>query len=388
MNIHEYQAKELLRSYGVQTLQGYVASTPEDAVTAASKLEESTSWVVKAQICSGGRAKSGGVRFAESLDEVRECASDILNKSLITTQNGLHTKKVEKLLIEPQIKFDHEYFVAISLDRRIGRVVMLASDQGGELLDDVIENSPDRIVRAVIDPAVGYTNSLGRKLAYGLGFKNGQVEKACEFFGNLYQLYVEKDCLNLEINPFIANENKDLVALDAKILVDENALFRQEQILHYIDDAPDIVDADVVKGYSYLELDGNIGVFCNGAGLAMATIDALERMGESAANFIDLNGNATQHSVEKAFTTLLNNDKVKVIIVNIFGGIMKCDIVASGVISAMNGHERKLPLIVRMDGTHVALGKKLLKDSEIEFIIANDLQEVAEKALEVARKEA
>lgn len=379
MDIHEYQAKQLLSSYGIQTLPNVVARSADEAVSGCEKVGPGP-WVVKAQIYAGGRAKSGGIRFTDSLDEVREFTSEILSKSLITTYNGLLTKKVEKVLVEPKIEFDQEYFVAITLDRRLGRVVMIASKEGGGSLDAAAEEHPESIVRVSIDPATGFSPSLGRKLAYGLGLKNGQVAVACDFFHNLYRLYSEKDCLNLEINPFIIKEGQ-FIALDAKFCFDDNALYRQPELKNFLQDSADIVCDDVRRGFTYLELSGNVGLFVNGAGLALATYDAIKRAGGEPANFIDINGNANESAVETAFSYLLANSKVKVILINIFGGIMKCDIIASGMIQAIQKNPRPVQLIVRLEGTHVALGKKMLKESGITYTLAQDLQDACDKAM-------
>lgn len=384
MDVHEYQAKQMLSSYGIQILPNVVARSAEEAVQGCQQLG-SGPWVIKAQIYAGGRAKSGGIRFTDSLDEVHEFTGEILSKSLITTYSGILTKKVEKVLIEPKVSFEREYFVAITLDRRNGRVVMIASREGGGSLDTVVEERPESVVRASFDPATGYSPALGRKLAYGLGLKNGQVEAACNFFSSLYRLYTEKDCLNLEINPFIITADNSFVALDAKFCFDDSALFRQPDLHQFLTDSSDIICDDVRRGYTYLELAGNIGLFVNGAGLSLATYDAIKRADGEPANFIDINGNANEAAVEKAFMHLLDNSKVKVILVNIFGGIMKCDIIASGMIQAIQQTGRKVPLVVRMEGTHVALGKKILKESGISYTLAQDLQDACDKAVALAQ---
>ncbi len=380
MDIHEYQAKQLLRSFGIQSPASVLVRHSSEVEEACHQLG-SGPWVIKAQIYAGGRAKSGGIRFAETIDEAKQYTEEILSKSLITTHTGLLTKKVEKLLIEPKINFDQEYFVAVTLDRRNGRVIMLASKEGGDALQKAIEEKADSIIRVSLDPATGYTDALGRKLAYGLGLKNGQVDQACTFFKGLYQLYVEKDCLNLEINPFVITPDLGFLALDAKFCFDDSAIFRQPDLTQFLSDSADIICNDTRCGFSYLELAGNIGTFVNGAGLSMATFDALKRAGGEPANFIDINGNATEEAVERAFSYLLCNNKVKAILVNIFGGIMKCDIIAGGILHAMAKNPRPVHLVVRMEGTHVALGKKMLKESGIRYSIASDLQEGCEKVM-------
>lgn len=378
MDVHEYQAKQMLRSYGIQSPPGVLVRQANEVEAACATLG-GEAWVVKAQIYAGGRAKSGGIRFASTVEETKQYSEEILSKSLITTYSGLLTKKVEKLLIEPKVSFDREYFVAITIDRRNGRVVMLASREGGGALQSVIDELPESIVKVSFDPATGYTDSLGRKLAFGLGLKNGQVEKACTFFKGLYQLYTDKDCLTLEINPFIISNNNEFLVLDAKLCFDDNALFRQPELSQFLKESDDILCRDARAGFSYLELTGNIGIFVNGAGLSLATYDAIRRSGGEPANFIDINGNATVDAVERAFSYLLLNPKVKAILINIFGGIMKCDIIAGGMIAAMQKNPKNLPLIVRMEGTHVALGKKMLKESGLQYTLVHDLQEACEK---------
>ena len=385
MNVHEYQAKELMRKFGISTLGGQVITTVNDAVDAAKKLGGKV-WVVKAQIHAGGRGKAGGVKLARSISEVKEHATNILGKTLVTHQTGPEGKEVKTLLIEEGCEIDHEYYVGLVMDRSTGKVTFMASREGGVEIEKVALETPEKIIKVAIDPAIGYTTFVGRKLGYGIGMKKDLVKKADAFFKGLYDLYVTCDCTVAEINPLVTTKEQDVIALDAKLNFDDNALFRQEEIIDYRDPNEESeleMEADAF-GLSYISLDGNIGCLVNGAGLAMGTMDIIKLHGGEPANFLDVGGSATKEAVEKAFSIILTDEKVKAILVNIFGGIMKCDIIAEGVVAAAKSLDLKVPLVVRLEGTNVAVGKKILKESGLEIIAANDLDDAAKKVVEAA----
>ncbi len=385
MNVHEYQAKDLMRAQGISVLRGGVASTADEAVKVAEKLGGKI-WVVKAQIHAGGRGKGGGVKLAKSLDEVKQHASAILGMQLVTHQTGPEGKKVLKVLIEEGCDIDHEYYVGIVLDRSIGKLVMMASSEGGVEIEKVAHETPEKIIKAIIDPATGYTAAAGRKLAYGIGLKGDALPKALKFFEGLYNLYVSKDCSIAEINPLVTTKQGDVLALDAKLNFDENALFRHADIEALRDPTEESAqELEAGKfGLSYISLDGNIGCLVNGAGLAMGTLDIIKLHGGSPANFLDVGGGATKETVQKAFEIILQDKNVKAILVNIFGGIMKCDIIADGVIAAAKELGLKVPLVVRLEGTNVALGKKMLNESGLKITAADDLADAAKKVVAAA----
>jgi succinyl-CoA synthetase beta subunit len=385
MNIHEYQAKELMRSFNINVLNGQVATTVPEAVEAAKKLGGSV-WVVKAQIHAGGRGKGGGVKVAKSLADVEKYAKEILGMQLITHQTGPEGKKVLKVFIEAGCEIEHEYYVGIVLDRTQGKLVMMASSEGGMEIEKVAHESPDKIIKAVIDPASGFTPSAGRKLGYGIGLKGETLNKAIKFFEGLYKLYVAKDCSIAEINPLVVTKSGDVLALDAKLNFDDNALERHPEIEALRDHSEESAqELEAHKyGLSYISLDGNIGCLVNGAGLAMGTLDIIKLHGGTPANFLDVGGGASKETVEKAFSIILQDKHVKAILVNIFGGIMKCDIIAEGVIAAAKSLGVKVPLVVRLEGTNVALGKKLLNESGLKIIAADDLADAAKKAVAAA----
>lgn len=387
MNIHEYQAKDLMRKFGISVLRGEVAKTVDEAVAGAKKLGGNI-WVVKAQIHAGGRGKAGGVKLAKSLDEVKKHAQEILGKTLITHQTGPEGKKVHTLLIEEGCEIDHEYYVGIVLDRSKGRVTMMASREGGMEIEKIAHESPEKIIKVSIDPSVGYTGYVGRKLAYGIGMKGDLVGKASKFFEGLYKLYMASDCTVAEINPLVTTKKGDVLALDAKLNFDENALFRHPEVIAYRDpteESPEETEASQY-GLSYISLNGNIGCLVNGAGLAMSTMDIIQLHGGEPANFLDVGGGATKEAVEKAFTIILRDKNVKAILVNIFGGIMKCDIIADGIIAAAKSTNLSVPLVVRLEGTNVEKGKKMLKESGLKITAANDLKDAADKVVAAAKK--
>lgn len=389
MNVHEYQAKELMREFGISTLKGHMAKSVEDAVAGAEKLGGNI-WVVKAQIHAGGRGKAGGVKLAKSLDEVKTHATDILGKTLVTHQTGPEGKKVLTLLVEEGCEIAHEYYVGIVLDRNNGRVTFMASSEGGVEIEKVAEETPEKIIKVAIDPAAGFTPFVGRKLAYGIGLKDKeQVKKASQFFNGLYNLYMEKDCTTAEINPMVLTKSGDILALDAKLNFDANALFRHPEIEELRDETEESAKELEASehGLSYIELDGNIGCLVNGAGLAMGTLDIISLFGGKPANFLDVGGGATKDTVQKAFSIILSDPNVSAILVNIFGGIMKCDIIAEGIVAAAKELGIKVPLVVRLEGTNVALGKKILNESDLSIIAADDLGDAAKKAVAAAKGE-
>jgi succinyl-CoA synthetase beta subunit len=386
MNVHEYQAKDLMRQFNIAVLKGGVADTPAQAVEVAKKLGGKI-WVVKAQIHAGGRGKGGGVKLARSIEEVEKYAKEILGMQLVTHQTGPEGKKVLKVLIEEGCDIDHEYYCGIVLDRTVGKVAMMVSTEGGMEIEKVAHETPEKIIKAHIDPATGFTQAHGRKLGYALGLKGETLKKAMSFFEGLYKLYMEKDCSIAEINPLVTTKSGDVLALDGKLNFDDNALFRHPEIEALRDETEESAqELEAGKfGLSYISLDGNIGCLVNGAGLAMATLDILKLHGGTPANFLDVGGGATKETVQKAFSIILQDKNVKAILVNIFGGIMKCDIIANGVVDAAKELSLKVPLVVRLEGTNVALGKKILAESGLKITPANDLADAAQKAVAAAK---
>lgn len=386
MNVHEYQAKDLMRKYDIAVLSGGVAETPAEAVEVAKKLGGSV-WVVKAQIHAGGRGKGGGVKLARSMEEVEQHAKDILGMQLVTHQTGPEGKKVLKVLVEQGCAIEHEYYAGIVLDRSSGKVAMMVSVEGGMDIETVAHESPEKIVKAFIDPATGFTPAAGRKLGYALGLKGEALKKTIKFLDGLYRLYIEKDCAIAEINPLVTTKDGDVIALDAKLNFDDNALFRHPEI-EALRDITEESEQELEAGkfgLSYISLDGNIGCLVNGAGLAMATLDILQIYGGNPANFLDVGGGATKETVQKAFSIILEDKNVKAILVNIFGGIMKCDIIAAGVVDAAKELGISVPLVVRLEGTNVALGKKILAESGLKITAADDLADAASKAVAAAK---
>ena len=380
MNVHEYQAKELMRKFGIKVLNGHVAKTADEAVEAAKKLGGNI-WVVKAQIHAGGRGKAGGVKLAKTLDEVKKYASEILGSTLVTHQTGPEGKMVHTLLIEEGCQIDHEYYVGLVLNRDTSMVTFMASTEGGVDIEHVAETTPEKIIKVAVDPATGYRPYLGRRIAYALGLPKELHNEASAFFEGLYNLYMANDCSIAEINPLVTTKDGKVLALDAKLNFDDNALFRHPEVAAYRDlteESEKEIEASKF-GLSYISLDGNIGCLVNGAGLAMGTMDIIQLEGGSPANFLDVGGGATKEAVEKAFSIILSDKNVKGILVNIFGGIMKCDIIAEGIIAAAKSLGVKVPLVVRLEGTNVDLGKKLLNESGLKITAANDLGDAAKK---------
>ncbi len=386
MNIHEYQGKEILRKYGVTTPRGIPCFSVDEAVEAAKKLGGNV-WVVKAQIHAGGRGKGGGVKVAKSLDEVRELAGQILGMTLVTHQTGPQGKLVQRLLIEEGADIQKEYYVGMVVDRGTQRVALMASSEGGMNIEDVAAKTPELIHKVFVDPATGLTDAEGEDIARKIGMPEGAVKEACKFMQGLYNAFVETDASLAEINPLIRTGDNRVIALDAKFNFDSNALYRHPEIMELRDLSEE--DPDEIKasefGLTYISLDGNIACLVNGAGLAMATMDIIKLYGGSPANFLDVGGGATTERVTEAFKIMLANPAVKAILVNIFGGIMRCDVIANGVVAAAKQVELKVPLIVRLEGTNVDLGKKILAESGLPIISANGMADAAQKAVNAAK---
>ncbi|WP_226658308.1 ADP-forming succinate--CoA ligase subunit beta [Pseudalkalibacillus hwajinpoensis] len=386
MNIHEYQGKEVLRSYGVSVPNGQVAYSAKEAVDVAKQLDSSV-YVVKAQIHAGGRGKAGGVKIAKNLEEVRTYAEEILGKTLVTHQTGPEGKEVKRLLIEEGCDIKQEYYVGLVLDRVTSRVVMMASEEGGTEIEEVAEHSPEKIFKEVIDPAVGLQGYQARRLAFNINIPKEQVNKAVKFMLGLYKVFVEKDASIAEINPLVTTGDGNVMALDAKLNFDPNALYRHKDILELRDlDEEDAKEIEASKyELSYIALDGNIGCMVNGAGLAMATMDIIKHYGGDPANFLDVGGGATAEKVTEAFKIILSDKNVKGIYVNIFGGIMKCDVIAEGVVEATKQVGLEIPLVVRLEGTNVDLGKQILKDSGLNITAAESMADGAEKIVSLVK---
>ncbi|WP_054949887.1 ADP-forming succinate--CoA ligase subunit beta [Numidum massiliense] len=380
MNIHEYQAKEVLKQYGVVVPQGKVVFSPEEAVKAAEEIGTDVT-VVKAQIHAGGRGKAGGVKLAKSLDEVRTYAEEILGKTLVTHQTGPEGQEVKRLLIEQGCDIKKEYYIGMVVDRSSGGVAMMASAEGGTEIEEVAAKTPEKIFTEVIDPVTGLLPFQARKLAFAIGIPKPLVNKAVKFMIALYNAFVEKDCSLAEINPLVVTGDGDVMALDAKLNFDDNALFRHADIAELRDlDEEDPKEVEASKyDLSYISLDGNIGCMVNGAGLAMATMDIIKHHGGEPANFLDVGGGATTEKVTEAFKIILADEKVKGILINIFGGIMKCDVIANGVVEAAKQIGIDRPLVVRLEGTNVDLGKEILAKSGLNITPATSMDDAAEK---------
>jgi len=380
VNIHEYQAKGVLRKYGVVTLKGETATTADEAVKAAESIGGSV-WVVKAQIHAGGRGKGGGVKIAKSLDEVKSYAQDMIGMQLVTHQTGPEGKEVQTVFVEQGCDIAKEYYVAVLLDRAVGRVTMMASSEGGMDIEEVADKTPELIHKVVIDPATGLMPFQARQLAFAIGMKGKTVNKAVKSFMSLYNAYIHSDCSLAEINPLVETKDGDVITLDAKMNFDSNALYRHPEIMELRDlSEEDPAEVEASKyDLAFIKLDGDIGCLVNGAGLAMATMDIIKIHGGEPANFLDVGGGADKEKVTEAFKIILQDTNVKGILVNIFGGIMKCDIIAEGVIAASKELGLKVPLVVRLEGTNVEKGKQLLADSGLNIVPADDLSDAAEK---------
>jgi succinyl-CoA synthetase beta subunit len=386
MKIHEYQAKEILRQFAVPTPRGSVCFSVDEAESAARKLG-GVVWVVKAQIHAGGRGKGGGVKVARSLPEVREYAEKILGMQLITHQTSAEGQTVRRLLIEEGAQISKEYYVGMVIDRSKQRVVLMASSEGGMDIEEVAAHSPEKIHKVWIDPIAGLRDADADAIAKKIGIPDAAIAQARSCLQGLYRAFVEKDAMLAEINPLVLTSDQRVIALDAKINFDSNALYRHPEILVFRDlDEEDPAEVEASKfDLSYISLDGNIGCLVNGAGLAMATMDIIKLYGGDPANFLDVGGGASKEKVTEAFKLMLKNPKLKAILVNIFGGIMKCDVIAEGVVAAAREVHLKVPLIVRLEGTNVDLGKKILADSGLAIIAATDMADAAQKVVAAAK---
>ncbi|WP_027963173.1 ADP-forming succinate--CoA ligase subunit beta [Halalkalibacillus halophilus] len=386
MNIHEYQAKEIFRQYNVAVPNSKVAFSVDEAVEAAKELGSNVT-VVKAQIHAGGRGNAGGVKIAKNLDEVRQYADEILGKTLVTHQTGPEGKVVNRLLIEEGCDIQKEYYVGLVMDRATSRVVLMASEEGGTEIEEVAEETPEKIFKEVIDPVSGLTAFQARRIAFNINIPHELLGNAVKFMMSLYNVFMEKDCSIVEINPLVTTGDGSVLALDAKLNFDDNALFRQKDIVELRDlEEEDEKEIEASKhDLSYIALDGNIGCMVNGAGLAMSTMDIIKHHGGEPANFLDVGGGATAEKVTEAFKIILSDDHVKGILVNIFGGIMKCDVIAEGVVEATKQMGLEIPLVVRLEGTNVEQGKKILDESGLNITAADSMADGAEKIVSLVQ---
>ncbi len=388
MNIHEYQAKELLSKYGVSVPKGRVAFTSGEAEEIAKGIFKNNSvCVVKAQIHAGGRGKAGGVKLAKSHSEARQYAEGMLGKKLVTHQTGHEGKEVKKVLIEEGCQINRELYLGMVVDRAAQRVVVMASSEGGVEIEEVAARSPEKILKEYVDPAVGLIPFQARKLAFGLGIDKALVNKTVKFMSGLYQVFIDSDAAMAEINPLVITKDGNILALDAKMGFDDNGLFRHKEIHDMRDlDEEDPKEIEASRhSLNYVALDGNIGCMVNGAGLAMATMDIIKLYGGMPANFLDVGGGANKEQVTAAFKILMSDAKVNAVLINIFGGIMRCDIIAEGVIAAVKEVGIKVPLVVRLQGTNVELGRKILSESGLNIITAEKMDEAGEKVVKAAR---
>ncbi|MSU01429.1 ADP-forming succinate--CoA ligase subunit beta [Tissierella pigra] len=386
MNIHEYQAKELLRNYGIPVPNGEVIHNPEDAEKASWRIRTDIA-VVKAQIHAGGRGKAGGVKIAESIDDVKNYSKELLGKKLITHQTGEEGKEVKAVLIEEGCEIYKEYYLGLVLDRDKSRVTIMASEEGGTEIEEVALKNPNKIYKEIIDSLIGLTEFQARRICFNINLPIEVMNDGVKFMMNLYRLFKEKDCTLVEINPLVLTTERKLIALDAKINFDENGLFRNQDISNYRDlSEEDEKEIEASKyGLSYISLDGNIGCVVNGAGLAMATMDLIKFHGGEPANFLDVGGGAAEENVTKAFKIILLDHRVKGIFVNIFGGIMKCDIIAKGIVNAAKELKLDIPLVIRLEGTNADLGMEIIKSSSLNIFAVKDMDEGAKKILELIK---
>ena len=386
MNIHEYQGKEVLRKYGVTVPNGKVAFSVGEAVCAAKKLGSQVC-VVKAQIHAGGRGKAGGVKVAKNINEVESYAKEILGKTLITHQTGPEGKVVKRLLIEEGCDIKKEYYIGLVLDRVTSRVVLMASEEGGTEIEEVAAKTPEKIFKEIIDPAIGLASFQARRIAFNINIPKELINQAVNFMMGLYNAFIEKDCSIAEINPLVITGDGKVMALDAKLNFDDSALYRHPDILEYRDlDEEDEKENRASKyDLNYVTLDGSIGCMVNGAGLAMATLDIIHYYGGEPANFLDVGGSTTVDKVSEAFKIILSDEKVQGIFVNIFGGIVKCDFIAQGVVEAAKQVGLTVPLVVRLEGTNVEIGKEILRNSGIEIVVADSMADGAEKIVSLVK---
>ncbi|QLK85862.1 ADP-forming succinate--CoA ligase subunit beta [Staphylococcus sp. 17KM0847] len=387
MNIHEYQGKAIFRSMGVAVPEGRVAFSAEEAVEKAKELDTDV-YVVKAQIHAGGRGKAGGVKIAKSLSEVETYANELLGKVLVTHQTGPEGKEVKRLYIEEGADIKKEYYIGFVIDRATDRVTLMASEEGGTEIEEVAATNPEKIFKETIDPVVGLAPYQARRIAFNINIPKESVNKAVKFLMALYNVFIEKDCSIVEINPLVLTGEGDVLALDSKINFDDNALFRHKDIQELRDlDEEDPKEIEASKyDLSYIALDGNIGCMVNGAGLAMATMDTINHFNGTPANFLDVGGGATKEKVTEAFKIILGDDNVKGIFVNIFGGIMRCDVIAEGIVAAVKEVDLTLPLVVRLEGTNVAQGKQILEASGLAIEPASTMAEGAQKIVKLVNE--
>ena len=386
MKIHEYQAKELFRKYQIPVPNGKAAFSVDEAIAVAKSLSEKGPWVVKAQIHAGGRGKGGGVKVAKTMDEVTQYAKSILGMNLVTIQTGPEGKVVQRLLVEDGAQIAKEYYVAITLDRAVSRLCIMASPEGGMDIEEVAAKTPERIFKQWVHPTLGLRDFQTRTLASQMGFTGPAAKQFQDILKKLVRLYMENDGTLVEVNPLIQSKDGNLMALDAKVDFDENGMFRHPSFQELRDLNEEDPSETAAKKFdlSYISLDGNIGCMVNGAGLAMATMDIIKLEGGSPANFLDVGGGATEEKVKEAFKIILQDSKVKAILVNIFGGIMKCDVIAKGIMGAARELKLTVPLVVRLEGTNVQQGKELLEKSGLKIITATGLKEAAQKAVAAA----
>ncbi len=389
MNIHEYQAKLLLKEFGVPVPDGHPAFSADEAVAAAEKLGGPV-WVVKAQIHAGGRGKAGGVKVVKSVDEVKAEAERLLGSTLVTHQTGPEGKEVHRVYVEDGSGIEKEFYLSCLVDRATSRVAFIASTEGGMDIEEVAAKTPEKILTLTIDPATGVMAHHGRSIAFALGLKGDQVKQCVSLIDKLYQAVVEKDMSLLEINPLIVNDKGDLVCLDAKVNFDSNALYRHKDVEELRDETEeDPLELKASEaGLNYIKLDGEIGCMVNGAGLAMATMDIIKLFGSEPANFLDVGGGAQKDQIVQAFKIITSDPNVKGILINIFGGIMRCDIIAEGVVDAVKEVSLSVPLVVRLEGTNVEKGKKILADSGLTIIPADDLADAAQKIVQSVKEAA
>ena len=382
MKIHEYQAKEILTQYQVAVPLGKVAHTPEQAKSVAREVGGNL-WVVKAQIHAGGRGKGGGVKVAHSLEDVEELARTMIGMTLVTYQTGPEGKKVNKVLVEKGCHLDKEYYLGLVLDRSAEKIAVIGSPEGGVSIEEVAKKTPEKIFKDAADTVEGFTPNQLKALAQNMGFSGNLQAQFQAMVSALYKTFVEKDASLIEINPLVSTREGNLLALDAKINFDDNALYRHpeiETLRDFNEEDPKEVEASKFD-LNYIHLDGNIGCMVNGAGLAMSTMDIIKLAGGEPANFLDVGGGASQEKVTEAFKLILSDKNVKAVLVNIFGGIMRCDIIAKGILDAVKHMEMKIPLVVRLEGTHVEEGRKILKESGLKIIAATTMKDAAQKAV-------
>ncbi|HEU4531637.1 MAG TPA: ADP-forming succinate--CoA ligase subunit beta [Steroidobacteraceae bacterium] len=393
MNLHEYQSKQIFAEYGIPVPPGKVADTPDKAVQAARELEQSAGaklWVVKAQVHAGGRGKAGGVKLAKSLEEVRAAAASMLGKRLVTPQTGAEGLPVNQVYVEAGSKIARELYLSLVLNREKGRIAFIASAAGGVNIEEVAAHTPEKIIKVNLHPAAGLQPYQCRDLGFGLGFEGKQLEQFVAIAQALYRLYLDKDAALLEVNPLIVTDGGDVVALDAKINIDPNALFRQPQLAALRDPTQEdpMERAASEHDLNYVSLDGDIACMVNGAGLAMATMDLIKLHGGAPANFLDVGGGATSERVKEAFMLILSNRNVRAILVNIFGGIVRCDLIAEGIVKAVKEVGVKVPVVVRLEGTNADVARKILAGSGLSITSASDLTDAARKVVSLAKERA